>query len=419
MGTARRIAAIVLLFGANQGWSGGITVDSLEADLNLRLSSELYSKLAPLLKKYRRAKGHKAVSVLFNDNGDFAAGVSAEAPSEVAAALLASQQCNAYRDKFEFPGQCEVMLLNTIVIPLGASLRREIDKAGPSLVWRVEGTQGTVYLAGTLHIMKPTLYPLPDVFDLVFSKATQIALEANVLLSSKPSRVDVIRSLASGEPVAMRSSMHKSLRKALHTYVKQQGGDIDAVYQVKPAFLALQISQLNFAALGFTSAFGIEHHFAQRAVQANKSILELEHFSKSLEVLINVPLAVQNKMLASTLSQRDQAMSNIHKLITLWMSGDVDRLHSLLQDTFAGDVDLELIGQELLDKRNANMLASIESYLAADETTFVMVGAAHLGGENGLLALLAQKGVAVTRLLNNGQDGLPMTALPVNPRVSL
>ncbi|PYI45944.1 MAG: hypothetical protein DMF10_10575 [Verrucomicrobia bacterium] len=82
-------------------------------------------------------------------------------------------------------------------------------------------------------------------------------------------------------------------------------------------------------------------------------------------------------------------------IIGLWRGGDADALNRLLQDSFR---DFPSLGRRIIDVRNRNWLPKIEGYLRSGHTYFVVVGAGHLGGPNGLLALLRARGYKIEQL---------------------
>jgi hypothetical protein len=77
------------------------------------------------------------------------------------------------------------------------------------------------------------------------------------------------------------------------------------------------------------------------------------------------------------------------------LQGDVATLETLTADEFRNSpVSRKL----LLDDRNARMAAAVERYLKGSEPCFVVVGAAHLIGKEGVVSRLAAKGFTVKRV---------------------
>ncbi len=97
-------------------------------------------------------------------------------------------------------------------------------------------------------------------------------------------------------------------------------------------------------------------------------------------------------MLASTLRRTEKAKEYLQKMQTAYLTGDADTLLQLIYEQDAGPPSLM---KKLVDDRNVTMTASLEQYLKGKEPCFVVVGAAHLLGDNGIVKLLQNKGYRV------------------------
>ena len=100
----------------------------------------------------------------------------------------------------------------------------------------------------------------------------------------------------------------------------------------------------------------------------------------------------QQEMLASTLKRAANAKEYLQKMRDAYLAGDSDTLLSLIHDQESGPASLM---KKMVDDRNITMTASLEQYLKGKEPCFVVVGAAHLLGDNGIIKLLQSKGYRV------------------------
>jgi uncharacterized protein len=82
-------------------------------------------------------------------------------------------------------------------------------------------------------------------------------------------------------------------------------------------------------------------------------------------------------------------------MINAWRRGDVETLNRILRESFQ---DFPSLARRLIDTRNQNWLPKIDGYLRSGQTYFVVVGAGHLGGPNGLLGLLKARGCKLEEL---------------------
>jgi len=90
-----------------------------------------------------------------------------------------------------------------------------------------------------------------------------------------------------------------------------------------------------------------------------------------------------------------QTEADIGDIVRAWRRGDADGLLRIVRDEFR---DFPSLGRRLIDQRNQNWVPKIEEYLRSGHTYFVVVGAGHMGGPNGLLSLLRARGYTIEQL---------------------
>ncbi|MCP4647045.1 MAG: TraB/GumN family protein, partial [bacterium] len=88
----------------------------------------------------------------------------------------------------------------------------------------------------------------------------------------------------------------------------------------------------------------------------------------------------------------------IEEVFKAWENGDILEMEALTLEEIEGNPELKPINEKLLDERNFSMVERIEEFLQDDETYFVIVGAAHLVGENGIIRLLEESGYMPVQL---------------------
>jgi uncharacterized protein len=126
-------------------------------------------------------------------------------------------------------------------------------------------------------------------------------------------------------------------------------------------------------------------------------------------------METQLLMLRETILQLETLPAQLDMLITSWLFGDAEQLYaetiksmSLSAQT---DPDLMAVALEILDKRNQRWMEKIDGMLQAPKSSVVMAGAAHFGGENGLLALLRKQGLNPVQLTWGGDDIIQSSAI--------
>jgi uncharacterized protein YbaP (TraB family) len=185
-----------------------------------------------------------------------------------------------------------------------------------------------------------------------------------------------------------------------YTLVKQKleamGANIQEVKKYKPWVLYLTLSGKFDSTIDFRPELGIENHFYRMAKDAGKPTGGLETIQDQLNVFDTLPLNIQDALLQESLAitgskEREQAF--LH-MVKDWHQGNLDGLEQLVESFKT----YPLFYKKLLVQRNQNWIPQIESLLKEDKNVLIIVGAAHLAGEDGLLALLTEKGHHIERV---------------------
>jgi uncharacterized protein YbaP (TraB family) len=103
----------------------------------------------------------------------------------------------------------------------------------------------------------------------------------------------------------------------------------------------------------------------------------------------------QDRMLAQTLKELETETATVGTLGDAWKTGNVAALEKIALADLKSD---PLMYQRLLVERNRNWMPKIEALFARRGRALVVVGAAHLIGSDGLLAMLKAKGYTVEQL---------------------
>ncbi len=381
-----------------------INVATVEAHLGVQITPADSTSLTFQLLGYTTRQMPKAVAVASNRDGRAVTGVSATGGTRGLAASSALVACETARQPLAsvLINPCELMMQGNEWVGTHAQLTRDITPDSAASVWRVQGSGGVVYLAGSVHVLTPSFYPLAPAFVHAFGKADRLALELNPLLSMQPDRMAVMQAAMVASPDHVRHALGAPLRSRLAEYLATQGMPLDAVLRFQPAILSTQLSIQEMAAYGYAPQYGVDLHFAQRATQQGMPILELETIESQMQALTGMPLEAQAKLLEQTLDQMATAQEAVTDLVTSWLTGDADHLHALMQEEFQGSPIMETLGRRLIDERNIRMVAQIRTFLSEPSTTLVIVGAGHYGGSPGIVNLLRTAGFKVEQLTQAG-----------------
>jgi hypothetical protein len=271
---------------------------------------------------------------------------------------------------------------------------------GKSFIWEITSATTSVYLLGSVHIARPDIYPLDSVIEDAFASAKYLVVEVNVHNVDTQNVNNIL--LEHGvypEGEGLRENVSPSLYDALEEQFERFGIDIANLDAYRPWVVSMTLEQLILQSLGYLLENGIDYYFLDKAAHTKK-ILELETAEYQLALLYYLP---DDVMIEALQYDIDFATTpeDMEELFQAWEDGDVTRMESILFEGLTEEPGLAPYYEKLFDERNFNMAAKIEEYLADNETYFIVVGAGHLVGENGLLNLLGEKGYAIEQLYDN------------------
>ena len=262
-------------------------------------------------------------------------------------------------------------------------------------LWTVEGEQNTVYLLGSIHVLRAGDDGLPAVAEDAYEDAEQLVMEID------------LDDAAAADPAALLGAMQRmallpeggSLREvlgadydAINARAGEAGLDLALLDRFAPWFVAVTLLQLELAKRGFSPELGVEQTLAARAVADGKPILGLGTAEQQLAVLAELPLPMQKRFLAMTLEDAAGLDEQIQGLMRAWREGDSDALARLLSEEF--DEFPELY-KPLTEDRNRAWLGQLVDLLDDRDDYLVVVGGLHLVGRNSVVDLLRQRGYEV------------------------
>lgn len=270
---------------------------------------------------------------------------------------------------------------------------------GPAknFLWKISSPTTVVYLYGSIHLGKPEMYPLAGPVEEAFATADSLVVEVNVD-AVDPAYAQQLMvhkgTYQRGESIYDQLSPKTSGRLRQHLQTRGISSEQFAVF--KPWLAAVTLTVMQIEELGFDAEYGVDRYFLNRA-EGKKTILELESFEEQIQFFD--AMDNQDLFLYYTLESMDETEEMLNELIRSWSEGDTAAMEKIVMtDILEEDPRLLSIFEKILFDRNVRMAAYIEDYLTRPGVYFVVVGAAHLITEKGIVALLEQSGYSVEQL---------------------
>lgn len=266
----------------------------------------------------------------------------------------------------------------------------------PVTLWRAQGINNSVYLLGSIHLLRAEDHPLPTVIDAAYKDAEVLIMELDMddidaaLTQQLFNQSGVLR-----DGTTLRDLMGEESYLRAAAAAKLSDIPIDLLAQSKPWLAAITVEMMALYRIGFNPTLGVEMHLTSRAVADGKRIEGLEAIEEQLAFLDGLSLQAQRDLLIQTLEDSADMAESIEEMIRAWRYGDIDFLESGLLESFA---EHEELNEELVTKRNRRWVSQIAELLDDRDDYLVIVGALHLVGEAGVPKLLAQEGIKILQL---------------------
>ncbi len=265
-------------------------------------------------------------------------------------------------------------------------------------LWQVEKDGKKAYLLGSVHMGDESLYPLSAAMERAWKESKVLAVEADVSGTSMGLLQGAAMEAMYQDGTTLEDHLPKSLYERTLKALEGSALPTEMFLRFKPWFVAMQITSMGFQKAGLDPKLGIDMHFLSRAREEGRPVVELEGLAFQLALFSSFTDEEQVLFLEYTLQDMENLSKQVDTLLRTFKEGDVDRLEALSREALKKNPKLRPIFEKLYDARNEQMAQRVQGYIDSGKTHFVVVGAGHLVGKGGLLALLKKKGYHLTRL---------------------
>lgn len=266
--------------------------------------------------------------------------------------------------------------------------------ADPAL-WVVKDDDTTIYLFGTVHVLRPGLGWFDEAVKTAFDKSDELMLEI-VLPEDQAAMAKEMMPLAidqSGKTLSSRLDPEplKAYQAALASL-----GIAPAQFDIfEPWFPAITLSVLPLTKLGYDPEQGVEKLLTSSAKKTGKPVAGLETLSQQLGFFDALPETQQIAFLNSVVKDLDKLGPQLDKMVAQWAKGDPDALAVTMNESLAETPEL---AKTLLWDRNARWADRLKARMDQPGTVFVAVGAGHLAGEKSVQDYLKARGLVAKRV---------------------
>jgi uncharacterized protein YbaP (TraB family) len=271
--------------------------------------------------------------------------------------------------------------------------------SGPA-IWRVQSRESTVYLFGSMHILPAGFsWTTPDI-EQAMAKSDLFVFEVPVGDAAIAQEQGFIRQNGILPPRQSLRALLTSNEFEVYSSVMRRAGLIEGQYErYRPWLAALVLGLAYLHPDNLTTLRGADDEIMAFARDQVRHVMYFETPVQQLQLLTNANDEAQLAGLKNLIEKLPSSHNLEQDLRDAWSHGDAEGLNSQLDTIFRDRPDAR---EFLVSRRNRVWLGTINPLLQRRGTTMITVGAAHMGGKNGLLEMICSEGYRVERLAKGG-----------------
>ncbi len=263
-------------------------------------------------------------------------------------------------------------------------------------VWKVSKGKNYLYLGGTIHMLSKGDYPLPAAFENAYKDSGTVVFEVDLAQINSPQFIQklLFENMYKGDDDLTQHLKPATLKK-LEQFLKGRGMTLEPFKKMKAGFLTLMLTTVEMQRMGMDEA-GVDQYYNDKAVKDGKSIAQLESAEEQLRFITNMGFGNEDELILHSLEEMDSIDEVMAAMKSSWRKGALSDLEKMEMAEMKSEFpDLY---RELLVDRNNNWMPQIKAMFDTVEIEFVLVGALHLAGEDGLLHKLEKAGYKIQKM---------------------
>lgn len=266
-----------------------------------------------------------------------------------------------------------------------------------SSVWKLDGDNGSFYLAGSCHVLRKSDYPLPEEFESAYDDADQVIFESDIeaLMSQEIQLLLLSKGMYTGGDT-LEKKLSKKSYASLVKYCNDRSMSIDLFQSFKPWMVAMTFLVLELGKNGITPADGLDMYFSNKAKKDGKPTGGLEDVYKHIELVSSFEEEFDDSIIESFIQEVEKVQVIMEDLIKFWRAGDEVEIDEYISENMRKE--FPKLYKRLIIDRNRDWIPHLETLMDSGKRTLVIVGVGHLVGKESVINLLKSKGYKIKKM---------------------
>lgn len=266
-----------------------------------------------------------------------------------------------------------------------------------SPVFKVSKGDDHLFIGGTIHLLSEQDYPLPSAFDKSYKNSDSIIFETDIAAAQSPEmQMKILPIMMNPTGTSLKSQISDESYQLLTSYLTEQKLPIETFDMLTPIGVSLTLLAIELQKRGITGANGVESFYNLRGKNDSKEFEQLESIDEQVSFIKKMGEGDPDMIIKSSISE----MKNLNKMwdsmVSAWKQGNFKELEAIGITPMLKD--FPEMYQYLLVDRNNRWMKKIKPMFGDQDIEFIMVGALHLVGEDGLIEQLKELGYKVEQL---------------------
>lgn len=264
-------------------------------------------------------------------------------------------------------------------------------------LWQATAGKGSLYLLGSIHFGTPAMYPLPAIITGTFNRTDTLVVEADILNIDPLSMAQLITEKGLyHDGTTLQKQLTPTIWRHLNEAASRLNIPIEMLNRQKPWLVSMTLSAQALNHSGYSEALGIDLHFLTQA-QREKKIIELEGVAWQIALFDQLTAQEQAAMLEETLQELHNGKAFFERMFDAWKRGDAAAIQGVIDESTLKSANAARLNTLMITDRNHSMTTALEKLANQGGHYFVVVGAGHLTGNEGIINLLKKRGYQVTQ----------------------
>ncbi|WP_138379106.1 TraB/GumN family protein [Luteithermobacter gelatinilyticus] len=286
----------------------------------------------------------------------------------------------------------QIFLLLFLIFTTAATAEQAVPQQASPALWKLarENGNGHVYLFGSFHVLPRELRWFTGEVRKAFEEVDELVFETSMTTEAQSETALLVMSrsmLPAGYSLKGLLEEEDYARAVQHAAAL--GLEERQVSRLQPWYLALTLSVQSIMSYGLDPNSGVEKIMQALAEARGLTISGLETPQEQIMALSDHPLEVQTAMLVDTLDKLSDFETYISAYIEAWASGKDEVIAARMIEDMKKYPQMY---QAVLVQRNKNWIPKLTYLINSGKSVMVVVGAAHLVGQDGLIRMLEEKG---------------------------